>query len=235
MRDRRRLARLEASLSPTQATLLWLAEAQRYSSLAAYAASLREQPTSGLPLVAVPQQARRAVRATLRGQPRIVVAEREQEALHEAVFLVQLVIELERSAQATLQRAELRWLVLLSDWQPHSPAGHVPAEASKSRRTAVDDLFVTLAIAHEACSGLERRYLNGRSALFPETLAAWQELREAVQLLAAGRHPMRRSTAVKARAGDQASALAETTRRACLALLGDVRVGDPAGTLAPAR
>lgn len=62
MRSNRRLAQLEASLSPTQATLLWLADAHGFDSLCAYATSLVEQPTAMSPLVAVPQQARRAVR-----------------------------------------------------------------------------------------------------------------------------------------------------------------------------
>lgn len=216
-----RLARLEASLSTRRATLLWLAEAQRFGSLSAYAASLVDEPAGMLPLVAVPQQARRAVRGALRGQPRNVIAEREQETFHEALFLIQLVLELERAAQATRQRAELRWLALWSELGSSRSEEGLSADPSRAWRAAMCDLLVTIASSTDARVLLERRFLAGRDALFPQTRAAWQELREAAGLLAERGGSRPSGASIKTRATSQATAIVETARAASLALVGE--------------
>lgn len=221
MRVTHRLARLEAALSPQQATLLWLADAQRFGSLTAYAASLLDEPASMLPLVAVPQQARRAVRGALRGQSRSVIAEREQEAFHEALFLVQLVIELERAAQSTLRRAETRWLVLWAERRSLDADGDKAPGPAAAWQRVFDDLLVTIARAKGARSLLERRYLAGQGALFPDTATAWQDVQEAVRLLIPGRHSRPSPTRDKARATREAAAIAESTQAACLAVVSD--------------
>ena len=68
MSAERRLARLEGTLTPRVATLLWLTEAHSFSSLPAYVAWLVDQPASAAPLYRVPEAAETGVRAALRGE-----------------------------------------------------------------------------------------------------------------------------------------------------------------------
>ena len=71
----RRLAQLEASLSPQQAVLAWLAEAHAYPTLGEYVRSLLDGPETAWPLVRMPAQVGAAVRATQRRAPIAVVVE----------------------------------------------------------------------------------------------------------------------------------------------------------------
>ena len=57
-----RLAKVAARLTPTQAVLAWLTEAQAYGSLDAYVASLRDAPDEAFPLVRLHDQMAQAVR-----------------------------------------------------------------------------------------------------------------------------------------------------------------------------
>ena len=59
---RRRLDKIEASLTPRQAVLLWLDEASRFGSMRAYVSSLQGQPTSAFPLFRLPEQVEQLVR-----------------------------------------------------------------------------------------------------------------------------------------------------------------------------
>jgi hypothetical protein len=54
---KRRLAKVEGTLSPTAATLLWLSEAHGFPTLPAYVAWLIDQPASAAPLYRVPAAA----------------------------------------------------------------------------------------------------------------------------------------------------------------------------------
>ncbi len=56
MSSERRLARLEGTLSPTAAALLWLTEAHGFGTLVAYVAWLIDQPASAAPLYRVPRK-----------------------------------------------------------------------------------------------------------------------------------------------------------------------------------
>ena len=240
----RRVARLEAALTPRQATLLWLAEAHAFGSLHAYATWLVEQPPSANPLVHVPHMARLAVETSLRGQPRSLVAEAEQQAVLDGVFLIRLVIEIEMSAGSGLRRAELRFLGLWSEMRALRAGGTDDANALAADRgrweawqRAVDELLITVMSAREARALLERRYLQGQAASFPDTSTAWQQLRDGVQRLADSDHapsaarrqrPLRgaaaasgRTTAIRVRTADEASAIAARAGSAGLAVLGD--------------
>ena len=65
-----RLAKLEASRTPTEIVLAWLAEAQAYPTLPEYVASLADAPKEAWPLGRIAAQVETAVRASARGRPR---------------------------------------------------------------------------------------------------------------------------------------------------------------------
>jgi hypothetical protein len=193
-----RLAKIEGALSPKAATLLWLAEAHRFGSLPAYVDWLIDQPVSAAPLERVPKQARAAAVAALRGQPREVVREAARGAVRDAVFLIELVLRLNSVATETIRIEGLRYAVFF--WEMRA----LTAEAQLARRnrsradrsasslverwhawcTASAALLTGLYAAQEARALLERRYLDGRPALFPDAIADWERLRESAERLA---------------------------------------------------
>jgi hypothetical protein len=248
----RRLARLESALSPKTATLLWLSEAHGFGSLEAYVGWLIDQPISAAPLERVPGQSERAVRAAMRGQPREAVREAAHQAIRDAVFLVELVIRL-NGATVELTRLEgLRYAVLHWQMRAFSAEASLSGAGASRQATAaavaswrtwgadVTALFARLQAAEEARVHLERQYLDGHHALFPDAIQDGARLREGAERLAGlgdslsplmeGHLPARRRSkvdleAVRSGARAQAPALAarlvDEARFATLDVLGD--------------
>jgi hypothetical protein len=208
-----RLARLEGSLDPKPAVLLWLGEAHAFPSLAAYAAWLVEQPLSVAPLVRIPRLVEASVRRAMRGQKGDVVDPAISRAIMGAVFRIELVITLNTTAEATLRLDGARYSTLL--WQARAMAaedGGSTVGAGRTGRTigdlrwtawrkALAALIDRLSVAAEVRTRLEARYLDGHAALLPETAADVARLRPSAERLAAagnGRptaRPHRRSSA----------------------------------------
>jgi hypothetical protein len=65
----RRLAKLESALSPREAVLAWLVEAQQFPSLVDHARSIVELPVEAAPLGVIGARIEAAVRAAMKGQP----------------------------------------------------------------------------------------------------------------------------------------------------------------------
>jgi len=195
----RRLAKLEGALSPKAATLLWLEEAHQFRSLPAYVDWLIDQPISAAPLERVPEQARAAVVEALRGQPREAVREASRGAIRDAIFLVELVITLNRATQETLETEGLRYAALFWEMQAltaaaeleranrshqDAPPGRSVAEPWTTWCGASASLVLGLYVAEEARLALERRYLDGHPALFPEAVEDWTGVRGTAEGLA---------------------------------------------------
>ena len=198
MTTERRLAKLESALSPKAAALLWLAEAHQFGSLPAYVAWLVDQPISVAPIERVPVQARAAVIEAMRGQPREAVREAAHQAVRDAIFLVELILKLNVAAEETIRIEGLRYAELF--WKMRA----ITAEAELARRsrsradrspaglmerwqewcTAAVALLTGIYVAEEARLLLERRYLDGHAALFPDAIADWEQLRENAERLA---------------------------------------------------
>ena len=196
MSAERRLAKLEGTLTPKAATLLWLTEAHGFSTLRTYVAWLIDQPASAAPLVRVPEAAEGGVRAALRGEKHDAVERAVREAVRQAVFLVELVIRLNTAAEAAIRILGLRYAALF--WQLRAISAEAQLEtAGPSRgmsrertarwsawRWAVANLIENLYLAEETRAHLERRYLERTSTLFPDLAADWQALREQAERLA---------------------------------------------------
>lgn len=215
----RRLAKLEDALPPKAGTLLWLAEAHGFGSLDAYVGWLIDQPRSAAPLHRVPAQAEAATRAALRGEPHDVVARAVRDAVRDAIFLVELVLTLNRSAEETIRLESLRHAALAWELRARRAEAWFDANGTSGRprgtsarwwrewRAAVASWVNDLAVAEAARVQLERRYLDGHASLFPDLAADWQRLREQAERLAAlgdrveGRPPRHRRAVPLLRSG----------------------------------
>jgi hypothetical protein len=154
--------------------------------LSAYVDWLIEQPISAAPLERVPEQARAAALEALRGLPREVVRGAVHLAIRDAIFLVELVLRLNSVAEETIRIEGLRY------WEMRA----LSAEAELARRSrsradrqqewcsATAALLTGLYAAEEARALLERRYLDGHPALFPDAIEDWGRLRESAERLA---------------------------------------------------
>lgn len=258
MTAERRLAKLEGALSPKAATLLWLAEAHQFGSLSAYVEWLIDQPISAAPLARVPAQARAAVLEAMRGQPREAVREAAHGAVRDAIFLVELVVRLNSVAEEAIRIEGVRYAAFF--WEMRA----ITAEAALARRNrsradrqgsslverwqawceGSTGLLTVIYAAEEARLLLERRYLDGHPAVFPDATADWERLRERAEGLASlsdgpplpvGRRRVPRSAEIKppdlgldalrpgarAQAPALAARLIEEARAATLDVLGD--------------
>jgi hypothetical protein len=260
----RRVEKLESALSPRTATLHWLAEAHAFGSPRAYLDWLLDQPGSAWPLNRVPAMAAAAAMAAMRGQPRESVAEAVRAAVRDALFLVDLVLEINAEIEETEGLERVRRVALsyeteaiclaqeLARFDPLSGgADHAErwADSLARARAWLSGLYVI----EEARTLLERRYLDGQSCLFPELASGWTALLEDAEALvglvhkvsldepAGGRRRMRRAqtkgldlAALRASARERAEAAA--ARLVDTARAGALdSLGDRKGAIAIAR
>ncbi|MFV2064263.1 MAG: hypothetical protein ACC726_12235 [Chloroflexota bacterium] len=228
----RRLDRIEAELPPGPAVLHWLDEVQRSGSLGAYVSSLLEQPAAMAPFVAIYERARAAARRAHVGEPRALIRDAEHRAAMDVVFLLELVVELERVTTSISDRGTLRLGALRWELRARSAEGGVDRQGWAAWRSGVLELAIELARTELARHRLEERFLDGHAVLPPGTQATWGELSEGVAGLVStlpslpGGRRRRRPDRDVARAAertapDEAARIVEHARAQALDLLGD--------------
>src|SRR6266498_1409293 len=104
MTAERRLAAIEASLSPTELVLRWLAEAHAYDDFKTYTETLFDQDHSNLPMDRLAREAQTSARTRSRGQPKEDVAASVRKALLETIFRAQLVLRINALTQEFIDR-----------------------------------------------------------------------------------------------------------------------------------
>ena len=202
--SKRRIDKLEGSLSPKEAVKRWLTEAHVFGSLPTYSRWLIEQPESSYPLIGLPDQVEAATRVSLRRKPRRVIAEYAKQAVVDTWFLVRLVIVINRSIEEATRIEGLRSVALM--WWMRTLG-----MTADEREPRVGDAmgwpgWLRAAMFHlDEVEGLEaarveaeRRFLDGHGCLFPDLEAGWQELRENAGMLVGVGRSLAPSMAVSA-------------------------------------
>lgn len=191
MSARQRLAKLEASLTPTQRVVRWLDEAHACGSLEGYLTPFLDGDLERFPLDRLADETIEGIRATLRGKRSEVVQQALRRAMREMVFRFELVIGLNVSAHELLDREVLLAaalganIVLLSqmdDLDRRHDAGYERRYASL--RDGLQFRVQELHAVEDARTNLEHRYLDGHPALFPDLATAWAEQRASSESLA---------------------------------------------------
>jgi hypothetical protein len=110
--SKRRLDKIEVSLTPKQAILLWMEEAHQYDAMEQYVQSLKPGPESAWPLCVLPEKVSTAVEQAMKGRPKPEVARVARQAVRDVLFLFHLHQQVNRmlmeKQEAFLFR--LRWL-----------------------------------------------------------------------------------------------------------------------------
>jgi hypothetical protein len=174
----RRLATVEAALSPTQLVLRWLEEAHRYHDMTGYMQSLVDRPIGDFPMDRLAREAQESARIRSRGRSRADVETAVRRSLVETMFRGQLVLEINVRSQNVLDREGLIYVALVGQVGIAITDSDVPLEGSPlARLVQCRDLLlgrVTELHAFEvARDRVEARYLDGAAADFPAARRAW--------------------------------------------------------------
>jgi hypothetical protein len=252
--------KLESSLSPRAATLLWLTEAHQFGSLPAYVDWLIDQPHSAAPMERVPKAAEAGAMAATKGQPPQVMHEAARKAVRDAIFLVDLVAEINNATHEATRLEGVRYAAMVWEMRAESFERQLTAiepdagETNHAERWAdylarAKAWLIELYAVEDARILLEGRYFDGHAVLFPEQAADWTSLREGAESLVSIAHRIpveepssrrgrtRRTrprgldlTALRASAAEQASSAAARVVDRAQTLALDA-LGDPEGAM----
>jgi len=187
----RRVAAIEASLSPTQLVLRWLAEAHVFGDVESYVASLLAQDPPVAPLDRLARETAHGARTAMRGKRPELVEAAVRSALRETLFRYELVLRIYVMAHELLDREALIDAALSAHVALLTTEGRVERRRDPTyteRFATYRDLLAfrisELQAAQEARAIVESRYLDGHAALFPDLVAAWDEQLKRTEALA---------------------------------------------------
>ena len=167
----RRLQKIETSLTPTQAVLLWLDDTLQHGSLIEHARWLKEQPEAAYPLVRLPRQVRQAVREAAKGQPRDQVDVLIRQAERDVTFLYELWSLLTAKVVEAQRPHALAFLFLLERFRRLlDPGKQKPTEMAFWREHALPLAGEVYALA-TVVEQIQRQYFGGRPVLFADDAA----------------------------------------------------------------
>src|SRR6266571_1731107 len=176
MSIRARLVKVETSLTPEQAVLLWFREAQQTASYEEYAQKVMREPVSEAPRSRLPRMVAQAAREALRkqGKNEILLQKAELQAWKQTDFLLLLIMNLNAEA---LEGQRERWLCLAllqqqllrmaEDFDSGRPAKHNEWEGW--RQLLVSELRQHYRF-QAAASLIGNRYFAGNAVLFQDSI-----------------------------------------------------------------
>ena len=187
----RRVAALEAALTPTQLVLRWLAEAHSHGSLVAYVQSILDDKPEDFPLNRLCREATAGAKTGPGRRAREQTDAAVRTALQQTVFRFELVMRINVTALDLLDRERLVSAAITGHVAllANEPPNHRVADAPHRERLGVArDLALRRVIELHAAQGArllaEARYLDGHSALFPDGLQEWDEQVRATERVA---------------------------------------------------
>ena len=178
----RRLAKVEAGLSPTALVVRWLEEAHAFDDFTTYTAFLLDSDPSTFPMDRLAHEAEASARQQVRGLARDEAEAAVRRAIVAALFRFQLVLRINVLAEEALDRELLIQGVLGAHLVLAIVAGDErPPKTATLPLVQIRDLLlrrVTEFHAIEAArDSVESRYLDGHPALFPSGQRGWASQR----------------------------------------------------------
>jgi hypothetical protein len=196
MTAERRLAALEAALSPTELVVRWLDEAHGFGGIQAYVRSMLDDPAVVPPADQLARAAASGARASLRGKGVEVIGKAVDGAIRDTIFRFELVLRINTVSHELIGRQMLldgvfsgQLAMLATGGQDAGRRDMAYLERIAQLRQLIIDRLDELEAAGQARLSVEERYLAGHPALFPDSVAAWAEQlenSEAIGRLAVG-------------------------------------------------
>ena len=193
-----RLGRLERRLTPIAAVCRWLDHAHGFGSIGAYLAWATRQPRADGPVARIVAQVGSDVARRPRSEAGQTFTRALADAKRDALLRIAVVFELNEWTAGeirvmTLEQAFLLQAAFLVDIELGSedPVPRGPGASGTDQfdamgpalRGCVAGHAVKLLSAVDARTDLERDYLGGHAALFPDLAADWQRLVDDIPLL----------------------------------------------------
>jgi hypothetical protein len=173
----KRLDRLEGSLSPLEAVLHWLDEAQQFPTLPDYVLSLKGQPPSVYPLHRLPEEMQTSVRAGLKGEKRDRVDAAVRTAVRDVAFLFNLVTQTNSCVLAEQRANSLNYFLVsqgLKDFLKGSTAWE--GEAQEHWCGFAESLVSEVFTLRGALAHIAKTYFRERAILFSDTAETFSQL-----------------------------------------------------------
>jgi hypothetical protein len=165
---RKRIDKVEESLTPRQAVLLWLEEATQCGSMRAYVLSLKGGPQSAFPLYRLPDQIDRSVRSAMTGHSRTAVEAATAKAVRDVAFLYYLLVQINGRELADRRANCLQLMLVIERLRTFILGDPLNGERHDQWREFVANLSERLFALEGAAERIAAQYLGGRSPLFPE-------------------------------------------------------------------
>ena len=180
MTAERRLAKVEAFLSPTELVVQWLEEAHAYGSVEDWTRSQLERPNVVPPLDQLARAAHDGTMTRMKGKPADEVRTAVNTAVRETIFRFELVLRIINVTGERLVRQMLLTTACSAQLALLVATHSDPDQADPpylDQLTGLRDLIVgqvdDLLAAGAARDAVERRYLGGHPAVFPDMQADW--------------------------------------------------------------
>jgi hypothetical protein len=181
MTTERRIAAVEAALTPTELVVAWLTEAHAHGGVDAFVRSTLAEEDYLPPINRLAHAAADGARVRLKGKPRDEIDRAADQAVRETLFRFHLALRINAVCHDILEREQLL-AALFSTRLALLTAGLARKRAHESERSEVEQLrdlvilstrsFRAVGAAREE---VERRYLAGHPALFPDDATRWVE------------------------------------------------------------
>jgi hypothetical protein len=183
----RRLDKVEGSLTPQQAVLVWLEEIATCHDLYDFVDHLRNQPESGRPLARLPDQLRKSIEQAMKGQPKPAVEVEVRRSVRDVAFLLYLHrysnvevtepirawgLELgllrERFLRLAMERDERQRTRMTGTRAASKPRPKRNTELEKNWVGSTKYFLAELYARREAFKSISSTYFSGKPILFPD-------------------------------------------------------------------
>ena len=178
MTTERRIAAVEATLTPTELVVAWLTEAHAHGGVDAYVGSSLADESYVPPINRLGHAASDGARVRMKGKPREEIDRASDQAVRETLFRFHLVMRINTVCHDILDRELL--LTALFSTRMALLAREPGDEKDPQHLREVEQLrdLISLSLRSFRAVGVareqvERRYLAGHPALFPDDAARW--------------------------------------------------------------
>jgi hypothetical protein len=163
----KRLDKIEASLTPQAAFLVWLAEAHEHPTMTAHATALKDAPDTSFPLYRLPDQVEQAVRLAHKGEKPEVINRAERRAVKDVVLLYYLHSETNLRLMADW-RAICLQVALATSHLGHLFRADTPDAKDLTLGRQLTGIGLTELLEWDAAvRTLAARYFGGQTPLYP--------------------------------------------------------------------
>jgi hypothetical protein len=166
---RKRIDKVEESLTPRQAVLLWLEKATQGGSMRAYVLSLKGGPQSAFPLYRLPDQIDRSIRSAMTGHSRTAVEAATAKAVRDVAFLYYLLVQINGRELADRRANCLQLMLVIERLRTFILGDPLNGERQDQWREFVANLSERLYAFEGAAERIAAQYFGRRSPLFPDT------------------------------------------------------------------